>query len=81
MELLSLSEWKLIILLQGVTNPGEINYCFKNNYQNSVAILAQGDVLHGRFSLIGTAMSYDCFGISPHALMGTLLCPGFLGIP
>ena len=48
----------------------------------SVAILAQGDVLYGRFSLIGTARSYDCFGIcSPRALMGTLSCAGFMGIP
>ena len=32
LELLILSEWKLIILLQGVGNPGEINYYFKKNY-------------------------------------------------
>ena len=29
LELLILSEWKLIILLQGVTNPGDINFFFK----------------------------------------------------
>ena len=41
MELLSLSEGKLIILLQGVTNPGEINYFFKNNYQNKIGIFVK----------------------------------------
>ena len=38
MELLILSEWKLIILLQGVTNPGEINYYLKKNYQNKIGL-------------------------------------------
>ena len=34
MELLILSEGKLIILLQVMNNSDEINYYFKNNYQN-----------------------------------------------
>ena len=34
MELLCLSEGKLIILLQVMSNADEINYFFKNNYQN-----------------------------------------------
>ena len=34
MELLSLSEGKLIILLQVMSNADEMNYFFKNNYQN-----------------------------------------------
>ena len=40
MELLSLSEWKLIILLQGVSNPGEITYYFKK-YQNTIGIFVK----------------------------------------
>ena len=38
MELLSLSEEKLIILLQVMTSSDEINYFFKNNYQNKIGI-------------------------------------------
>ena len=38
MELLIFSEWKLIILLQDVTNPGGINYYFKKNYQNKIGL-------------------------------------------
>ena len=34
MELSSLSEEKLIRLLQVINNSDEINYFFKNNYQN-----------------------------------------------
>ena len=32
---------KLIILLQVMNNPGEINYCFKNNYQNKIGIFVK----------------------------------------
>ena len=38
MELLILSEEKLIILLQVMNNSDEINYFFKNNYQNKIGI-------------------------------------------
>ena len=38
MELLSLSEGKLIILLQVMNSSDEINYFFKNNYQNKIGI-------------------------------------------
>ena len=41
MEILILSEWKLIILLQGVTNPGEINDFFKKNYQNKIGLFVK----------------------------------------
>ena len=41
MDLLILSERKLIILLQVMNNPDEINYYFKNNYQNKIGIFAK----------------------------------------
>ena len=41
MELLSLSEERLVILLQVMNNPGEINYYFKNNYQNKIGIFVK----------------------------------------
>ena len=45
MELLSLSEEKLIILLQVMNNPGEINYYFnyffKNNYRKKIGIFVK----------------------------------------
>ena len=40
-ELLILSEFKLIIPLQGVSNRGEINYYFKKNYQNKIGIFVK----------------------------------------
>ena len=41
-NLLILSEWRqLIILLQGVTNPGEINDYFKKNYQDKIGFLRE----------------------------------------
>ena len=40
-ELLILSEWKLIMLLQGVSNPDEINYYFKKNYQKKIGIFVK----------------------------------------
>ena len=39
--MLILSEWKLIILGQDVSNPGEINYYFKKNYQNNIGIFVK----------------------------------------
>ena len=39
LESLILSEWKLIILGQGVTNPGEINYY--KNYQNKIGLFVK----------------------------------------
>ena len=41
LELLILSEWKLIILLQGVSNPGEINYYCKKKWQNKIGIFVK----------------------------------------
>ena len=41
MELLSLSEGKLIILLQVMNNPNEIIYHFKNKYQNKIGIFVK----------------------------------------
>ena len=41
MELLILSEWKLIILLQVMSNPDEIKYFLKNNYQNKIGIFVK----------------------------------------
>ena len=41
MELSSLSEEKLIMLLQGMKNFDEINYFFKNNYQNKIGIFVK----------------------------------------
>ena len=41
MELLIPSGGKLIILLQVMNNPGEINYHFKNNYQNKIGIFVK----------------------------------------
>ena len=41
MELLSLSEGKLIILLQVMNNSDEINCFFKNNYQNKIGIFVK----------------------------------------
>ena len=38
MELLSLSEGKLIIPLHVMNNTDEINYFFKNNYQNKIGL-------------------------------------------
>ena len=43
MELLSLSEERLITLLQVMNNSDEINYFFKNNYQNKIGILREED--------------------------------------
>ena len=31
----------MIILLQGVTNPGEIKYYFKKNYQNKIGLFVK----------------------------------------
>ena len=39
--LLIFSEWKLIKILQGVSNPGEINYYFKKNYQNKIGLFVK----------------------------------------
>ena len=36
-----LSEWQSIILLQEVSNPGEINYYFKKKYQNKIGIFVK----------------------------------------
>ena len=44
MELLILSEWKLIIQLQA----GEINYFFKKNYQNKIGLFVQKSHVEGR---------------------------------
>ena len=41
LELLILSELKLIILFQGVSNRGEINYYFKKNYQNKIGVFVK----------------------------------------
>ena len=41
MELLSLSEVKLITLLQVMNNFDEINYFFMNNYQNKIGIFVK----------------------------------------
>ena len=41
MEFLSLSEEKLIVLLQVMNNFDEINYFFKNNYQNKIGIFVK----------------------------------------
>ena len=41
MELLSLSEGKLIILLQVMNNSDEINYYFKNNCENKIGIFVK----------------------------------------
>ena len=41
MELLSLSEEKLNTLLRCVSNPGEINYYFKKNYQNKIGLFVK----------------------------------------
>ena len=41
MELLSLSEEKLIILLQVMNNSDEINFFFKNNNQNKIGIFVK----------------------------------------
>ena len=41
MELLSLSERKLIILFQVMNNSDEINYNFKNYYQNKIGIFVK----------------------------------------
>ena len=41
MELLSLSEERLIILLQVINNSDEINYFFMNNYQNKIGIFVK----------------------------------------
>ena len=41
MELLILSEGKLIILSQVMNNPDEINYFFQNNYQNKIGIFVE----------------------------------------
>ena len=44
MELSSLSEEKLIILLQVMNNFDEINYSFMNNYQNKIRIFREGHI-------------------------------------
>ena len=41
MELLSLSEERMIILLQGMNNFDEIKYCFMNGYQNKIGIFVK----------------------------------------
>ena len=41
MELLSLSEERLIILLQVMNNFDEINYFCTNNYQNNIGIFVK----------------------------------------
>ena len=41
MELSSLNEEKLIILLQVMNNFDEINYLFMNNYQNKIGIFVK----------------------------------------
>ena len=41
MELLSLNEGKLIILMQAINNSDEINDFFKNNYQNKIGIFVK----------------------------------------
>ena len=38
MDLSSLSEEKLIMLLQVMSNSDEINFFFKNSYQNKIGI-------------------------------------------
>ena len=37
----NISEWKLIILLQGVSNPGEINYYLKKKCQNKIGLFVK----------------------------------------
>ena len=44
LELSSLSEEKLIILLQVMSNPDEINYYFKNNYQNKIGLFVKAHI-------------------------------------
>ena len=39
--IISLSEGKLIILLQVMNNSDEINYYFKNNYQNKIMVFVK----------------------------------------
>ena len=41
MELLSLSEEKLITLLHVMSNFDEINYFFMNNYENKIGIFVK----------------------------------------
>ena len=41
MEFLSVREGQLIILVQVMNNSDEINYFFKNNYQNKIGIFAK----------------------------------------
>ena len=41
LELLILSEGKLIILWQVMNNPDEINYYFKKNHQNKLGIFVK----------------------------------------
>ena len=41
LELLALSEGKLIMILQVMNNAGKINYYFKNNYQNKIEIFVK----------------------------------------
>ena len=41
LELLSLFEWKLIILLQEVSNPGEITYCWNKKYPSKIGIFVK----------------------------------------
>ena len=41
MELLNLSEEKLIVLLQVMNDFEEINYFFMNNYQNKIGIFVK----------------------------------------
>ena len=41
MELLSLSEERLIMLLQVMNNSDEINYFFKNHYQNKIGMFVK----------------------------------------
>ena len=41
MELFFLSVGKLIILLQVINNPDEINNYFKTNYQNKIGIFVK----------------------------------------
>ena len=44
MESSSLSEEKLIILLQVMNNFDEINYYFKNKYQNNIGDLREAHI-------------------------------------
>ena len=41
LELLSLSERKLIMLMHVMNNSDEINFYYKNNYQNRIGILVK----------------------------------------